>query len=613
MAPRDSRRERLERCDSPDSRGHWQTTGVVRRVVLLTLTIAQTWIATDFLATVLPYSGRHVLEIAILTLFAILFGWISAGFWTAMAGVALVMLGRDRYAITRSARHVSPLPEDARTAIVVPVRNEDTDRVFAGLHATYRSLERAGALQSFDFYVLSDTNNAPVRAAEMAAWRALCKATDGAARIFYRARKHHIKRKSGNIADFCRRWGANYQYMVVLDADSVMSGDCLTVLVRLMEANPNAGIIQSAPIAVGRDTLYARVQQFATRMYGPIYTAGLHFWQLGEAHYWGHNAIIRVAPFMRHCALSRLPGRGALSGEILSHDFVEAALMRRAGWAVWIAYDLPGSYEETPPNLQDELTRDQRWCHGNLINSRFTVMPGLHAAHRFMFMTGVMAYLAAPLWLVLLALSTALLAVHTLGTPRYFVAPYQLFPLWPEWHPYRAIALFSATAVILFLPKVAAILVALRRDASGFGGPIRLLASAFMEWVLSALLAPIRMLFHARFVVAALLGRRTSWKSPTRADTETSWRDALSRHGGHTVLGIAWALFVFELSPPFLLWLAPVVGALVISIPLAAYTSRVASGKRSRRWGFFMIPEESRPPIEIQAVRDASTAGCPAS
>src|SRR2546430_12814145 len=223
--------------------------------------------------------------------------------------------------------------------------------------------------------------------------------------------------------------------MVVLDADSVMSGDCLTRLVRLMEANPGAGIIQTAPRAVGGETLYARMQQSATRFYGPLFTAGLHFGQLGESHYWGHNAIIRVAPFMRHCALRRLPGRGSLSGEILSHDFVEAALMRRGGWAVWIAYDLPGSYEEMPPNLIDELSRDRRWCQGNLMNFRLFMMKGLHIAHRAVFMSGVMAYLSALFWFMFLILSTTLLAVHTLIQPINLFQSLQLFPLLPQRHP----------------------------------------------------------------------------------------------------------------------------------------------------------------------------------
>src|SRR4029079_11951490 len=186
-----------------------------------------------------------------------------------------------------------------------------------------------------------------------------------------------------------------------------------------------------------------------------------------------HNAIIRVAPFIRYCALGRLPGRGALSGEILSHDFVEAALMRRAGWGVWIAYDLAGSYEEMPPNLIDELSRDRRWCQGNLMNFRLFWMKGLHPAHRAVFMTGVLAYLSAPLWFLFLILSTALLALHTLSPPKYFIQPFQLFPLWPEWRPERAIALFGSTATLLFLPKILSVLLIVCDGARAYGGARR--------------------------------------------------------------------------------------------------------------------------------------------
>ena len=225
----------------------------------------------------------------------------------------------------------------------------------------------------------------------------------------------------------------------------------------------------AAPPAATRSTRACSSSR--PRVYGPLFTAGLHFWQLGESHYWGHNAIIRVAPFIRHCALGRLPGSGALSGEILSHDFVEAALMRRAGWGVWIAYDLPGSYEEMPPNLIDELKRDRRWCQGNLMNFRLVLMKGLHPAHRAVFMTGVMAYLSAPLWFLFLVLSTALLAVHTLSTPQYFVEPYQLFPLWPEWRPEWALRLARRDgARCCSCPRSSRVLLISGRAARSFGG-----------------------------------------------------------------------------------------------------------------------------------------------
>jgi membrane glycosyltransferase len=611
MAPHPWQRTLLQRLmgkrgegesgEAPDpSSFWWHRTALFRRICLLGLVVLQTVIATNFMGSILPYQGRQPLEIAIVVLFAILFGWVSAGFWTAIAGFAILIGRGDRYAISRTAPADDPIGEDARTAIVMPIYNENVARVFAGLRATYESLERSGHLRYFDFFVLSDSTDPDTCIAETHAWLRLCRAVGGFGRVFYRRRQHRIKRKSGNIADFCRRWGKNYRYMVVFDADSVMTGGCLARLVQLMEANPKAGIIQTAPRASGRDTLYARVQQFANRAYGPLFTAGLHFWQLGESHYWGHNAIIRVEPFMQHCALSRLPGHGALSGEILSHDFVEAALMRRAGWAVWLAYDLSGSYEEMPPNLVDELTRDRRWCQGNLMNFRLFLLQGLHPAHRAVFMTGVMAYLSAPLWFLFLALSTALLAVHTLALPQYFIQPFQLFPVWPEWRPERAIALFGTTATLLFLPKILSIALILRHGARAYGGKMHVITSGLAESLFSALLAPIRMLFHTQFVTGALTGLTVQWKSPPREDAETGWSEALRRHGWHTLLGSVWAAGVYWLNPSYLWWLAPIVGALMVSIPLSVFSSRVSQGRATRRDGYFLIPEELYPPEEIQ-------------
>ncbi|SNT18079.1 membrane glycosyltransferase [Noviherbaspirillum humi] len=590
-----------ERDDAPHPRGQWRLIGTIRRFMLLALMLAQTVVATWFMSQVLPYQGKAFSEMALLALFALLFCWVSAGFWTALAGFLVLARGKDRFAI---ASHVDPaaaIPPEARTAIVMPICNEDVARVMAGLRATYESLARTGDLKRFDFFLLSDSSGGDVRAAELSAWAELCKAVDGFGRIFYRHRKRRVKRKSGNIDDFCRRWGSDYRYMIVLDADSVMSGDCLTRLVRLMEAHPGAGIIQTLPVAAGRDTLYARIQQFASRVYGPLFTAGLHYWQLGESHYWGHNAILRLEPLMRHCALSPLPGRGSLAGEILSHDFVEAALMRRAGWGVWIAYDLPGSYEEMPPNLLDELKRDRRWCHGNLMNFRLLTARGMHPVHRAVFITGVMAYLSAPLWALFLALSTGMLALHTLTVPEYFVEPRQLFPIWPQWHPEKALALFSATATLLFLPKLLSVLLICARGAREFGGALRLCAGMLLEMLFSMLLAPVRMLFHTRFVIGAFLGWALHWKSPPRADSETGWREALEKHGWMMLLGLAWGAGVYWLNPSFVWWLLPIAGGLFLSAPVSVLSSRVSLGRWFRRGRLFTIPEELTPPPELQA------------
>jgi membrane glycosyltransferase len=593
---------------SPNGRG--RIAARRRRAVLALLTAGATAIATWAMTSVLPYHGRRPLEIAILALFAVLFFWVSAGFWTAMMGFVVLLRGGDRYAISATASGDVSLDASARTAVVMPICNEDVARVFAGLRATYDSVVRAGDIANFDFFVLSDSSEPDLRVAEVEAWFRLCREAGAFGRFFYRWRRHRIKRKSGNIADFCRRWGRDYRYMVVLDADSVMSGACLGRLARLMEANPDAGIIQSAPRAAGRETLHARIQQFANRVYGPLFTAGLHFWQLGEAHYWGHNAIIRIAPFMRHCALGRLPRRGRTPVEILSHDFVEAALMRRAGWGVWIAYDLPGSYEEMPPNLLDELKRDRRWSQGNLINARLLLAEGLHAAHRAVFAIGVMAYLSSPLWFLFLLLSTALAAIHTLVPPQYFTQPYQLFPDWPEWHVTWAVLLFAATSVMLFAPKILSVAL-LWRGSDPYGGALRLVAGVLGEMLYSMLLAPIRMLFHTQFVIATLAGWHAGWQSPPRSDEATTWREALQRHGWHTVLGAVWTALVYWLNVAYLWWLLPIIVPLLLAIPLSVWSSRASVGRRFRDAGVFVIPEEAEPPRELLSVRQRLVQAAP--
>ncbi|MGO3005342.1 MAG: glucans biosynthesis glucosyltransferase MdoH, partial [Halomonas sp.] len=426
----------------------WRWVATRRRWILLVLIFGQSIIAANQMRTVLPSQGQQWLEITILSLFVLLFAWVSAGFWTALMGFFQLLRGNDRYAIDSEVGD-EPIHAEARTALLVPICNEDVARVFAGVRATLESLRSTGNDQHFDIFILSDTFDADIAIQESYAWLAMCRDLEAFGQVFYRRRQRRVKRKSGNLDDFCRRWGALYRYMLVLDADSVMSGKCLTRLVQMMEVHSKAGIIQTAPRASGRLNLYARMQQFATRVYGPLFTAGLHFWQLGESHYWGHNAIIRLAPFMRHCMLAPLPGKGSMSGEILSHDFVEAALMRSAGWGVWIAYRLEGSYEEMPPNLLDELNRDRRWCHGNLMNFRLFFSKGIHPVHRAVFLTGLMSYLSAPLWCLFLVLSTALLAVHTFGTPNYFPEPGMLFPVWPQWNPTLAVGLFGVTALLL--------------------------------------------------------------------------------------------------------------------------------------------------------------------
>lgn len=581
----------------------WGKVAQRRRTLLLLLVLGPTAVAGLTMASLLPGGGRAPLEAALALVYSVLFAWVSIGFWTSLAGFIILMRRFDRHAVTNVRERDAPVREDVRTAVLFPVCNEDMDRVLAGLAATYRSLEAAGGLPAFDFHILSDTADPDAWVEEELAWRRVRDLLGGHGRIFYRRRRVNQKRKSGNVADFCRRFGRRYTYMVVFDADSVMSGQALTRMVSIMERRRNVGILQSAPAAFGRETLLARAAQFAGRLQGPLFAAGLHCWQLGDAPFWGHNAIIRVRPFMRHCALPRLPGRPPLGGDILSHDFVEAALMRRAGWSVWLAHDLPGSWEELPPTLLDELKRDRRWCVGNLQHLRLVFTRGIFPAHRALFLNGVMSYGSALLWFVFLALSTVVAITHAVVEPAYFTEARTLFPVWPVWEPLWALLLLAGTGMLLFLPKLLAVLLALLRgEARLFGGTLRLLAGVLAEVLLSTLLAPVRMLFHSRFVFMTLLGRQVGWGAQTRDDRGTSWSEAVRFHGPSSLLGLAWGLALALYNPEFLLWISPIIAALVLSMPLSVLTGRRSAGLAARKLGLFSTPAETAPPPEIAAV-----------
>jgi membrane glycosyltransferase len=590
------------------SRRHLRWTRVAhrRRVLLAFLVLIPSIVASGFMVNVLPHQGRTWLEVAIVLFFGALFGWISIGFWTALFGFLILVTRRDRFAITGlKADDRDAIDPSARTAIVMPICEEPVDRVFAGLRAIHRSLERAGVLRHFHFFVLSDTAEPSTAVKEEEAWFDWCRACDGFDRIFYRRRKVRLKRKSGNVADFCRRWGKQYRYMVMLDADSLMSGETLVRLVRLMEKHPDVGMVQTAPTAVNRRSLFARVQQFASRVYGPMFAAGLHYWQLGDGQYWGHNTIIRVAPFMDHCGLSRLPGKPPLGGEIMSHDFVEAALMGRAGWTLWLAYDLGGSYEEVPSTLLEEMARDRRWCQGNLQHLRLLFTEGLFGAHRALFLNGVLSYVSALLWFAFLTLSTVEAIWNALAEPEYFPHGPSLFPEWPVWRPEWAFSLLAVTAMILFLPKLLSIvLIVLTRRRKLYGGAFRLFVSVVIEILLSSLFAPIRMVFHSRFVVQNLTGRTVSWRSQERHDAQTGWSEAARRHGFDTIFATAWGATLFWLNPGYFWWVTPIIAALLLSVPLSVYASRSTIGDRARRWGLFLIPEENSPPPELRDLLD---------
>ena len=568
----------------------WQAAATQRRRILITLVFALgagalwlQWPSPD--ASPLGVSATATWHALLGALLAV---WVGVGFVTALMG-AWVLLRADRHGIALREPH-APISRDARTAIVMPICNEDVATVYSGLLATCESLAATGALPLFDVYLLSDTSDPAIRAAELRAWQQLREVLGDApvgagARIFYRWRRRRTRRKAGNVADFCRRWGANYRYMVVLDADSVMHGDTLVALVRLMEQNPRAGLVQTLPQAFGQRSLHARLQQFANRTTGRLFALGMAYWQLGESHYWGHNAIVRVEPFMRHCGLGLLSGRGGLAGEILSHDFVEAALLRRAGWEVWLAPQLGGSWEQHPANLLEELQRDRRWCQGNLQNARLMAEPGFSGAHRTMLGVGALSYLVAPLWLLFVALGWAHGAAAT-----------------------AAGALWLAMLALLLLPRLLGVLaVQLRGEQRLFGGTLRLWLGALVELLASTLQAPLRMLAHSTFVLGALTGLRLQWKSPARAAMAVRWRDATARVGVLVAPALALLLLALHLRPAYSPHLLALLLPLLLAVPLVVWSA--APGGAMRRAGLLAVPEEFAASRTLPAVaRPAAVA-----
>ncbi len=576
-----------------------------RRAAFFGLTLLTSGLASFLFEDILSANGLSPLEGAGIALFFGLFTWIAGAFWTAVAGFVIRLAGGDPRVI--SAAEAAGLTVRNRVALVMPVYNEDPDRVFAGIDAVWTSLAGEPEQAAFDLFVLSDTRKPDIAAAEEAAWSALVARHGAGGRIFYRRRAENTGRKAGNIADFVRRWGGAYEHMIVLDADSVMTGHALATLARLMDAHPEVGIIQTAPLPAGRDTLFARMVQFAARLNGPMLSSGLAYWQLGESNYWGHNAILRLAPFARSCGLPRLPGGAPLGGEILSHDFVEAAFMRRAGFQVWLLADLEGSWEEVPSNIIDFAARDRRWAQGNLQHSNVIPMRGLHWLSRLHMFTGILSYATSPIWFAVLILSSILTCEAALHPHHYFQpGMYTLFPSWPDYRDGEIDFLLSGTIAVLLLPKLLGFTLALIKPAlrRGFGGTVRLMASLLLEQLFSILLAPPMMVFHSTFVVSTLAGKPVTWNAQERGDRGVGLLEALWRHKWHMLLGIAWGAAILLIAPKFIWWMTPVLAGLLLSAPLTALSSRAGVGRFARRCGLLLTPEELAPPRELALLRE---------
>ncbi|MCD9033891.1 glucans biosynthesis glucosyltransferase MdoH [Luteimonas sp. Y-2-2-4F] len=562
-----------------------------RRAAVIGVAAVLTLVATYQIWWLLRAGGTSVAEGLLLVIFVALFAWIVQSFVSTLAGF-LVMLQRRPARLGLDPRAPLPTPRQ-RTALLMPTYNEDPARLMSGLQASCESLIATGRADQFDVFVLSDTRKPELQAAEEAEFALLRERLGDRLRLWYRRREDNRERKAGNIADWVRRWGGAWPKFLILDADSLMTGQTLVRLADAMERHDDVALIQTLPVIVNGHSLFARMQQFSGRVYGPVIAYGVAWWHGAESNYWGHNAMIRTRAFAAHCGLPKLEGPTPFGGHVLSHDFVEAAMMRRGGWALHMVPGLPGSYEEGPPSLTDMLVRDRRWCQGNLQHGGVLPARGLHWVSRWHMLIGIGHYLTAPLWAMLMLIGLALPLLALEPGQGYSAGRY-----WMQQDADRFLWVFALTMSMLLAPKLFGYLATvLDRDMRrGCGGALRAAAGVLLETVLAALMAPVTMYVQCRGVAEVLAGKDSGWDSQRRDDGTQPLSSLVRTYGGTTFLGLLALVASLSISPGLAAWMSPVILGLLCSIPIVMLTSSPAAGQWLKRRRIFSTPEELDPP-----------------
>lgn len=592
---------------------------IVARLLVFGGTAVATWVGALEMIAAVEVGGITFLEYIYLGLFVITFGWIAFAAVSAVNGLLFSLLGKALTIVPAlpcsgheadASAPAEPAERPRLTALVMPVYNEDPVHTAAALQAMAEALAAVGEAGGFEIVVISDSTNGDMWIRETMTYRQLRADLADIMPVWYRRRWLNTARKAGNVADFIRRWGGRYDCFLVLDADSVLTAETIIGLNRAMAADHSLGMLQSVPSLAGGETLFARLQQFAGAVYGPVVAEGLAVWSGDDGNYWGHNAIIRTRAFAETAGLPDLRGRKPFGGHILSHDFVEAALMRRAGWRVRMDPSLSGSYEASPPSLLDVATRDRRWAQGNLQHVGVIGARGLRWPNRVHLATGIMSYLSASLWLMLIATGIALAAQARFIRPEYFAEDYQLYPNWPRFDSERMLFVFLGTMGVLLLPKFIGYLRALfsRTRRLAAGGFFNLTISVLFETILSALYAPIMMLIQNHHLLDILRGRDSGWSAQRRGGGGDGWRSIARLHRWHTTAGLALLIGLGINDMHLLAWMSPVVAGLVLSIPLSWMSGRAGFGIFLRRLGLLLVESETTPPSVIKRRDEIVTA-----
>jgi membrane glycosyltransferase len=564
------------------------------RPVLFFLCVGLSMAGLIWLALVaLSPGGIGLVDVILVTLFAVTLPWYVIGFWNATIGFLIMRWARDPVAaiLPVAARIRGDEPITASTAVVLCIRNEPPERIVRMLESMLQGLVARGVGERFHVYVLSDTDGSDIAAAEDACFAALAAAWHGRIAVTYRRRVQNIAFKAGNIGDFCVRWGKDHDFAIMLDADSVMTVDLVLKLVRIMQIDPRLGILQTLVIGMPSASPFARIFQFGMRLSMRSYTIGSAWWQGDCGPYWGHNAIVRIAPFMTHCQLPVLGEDALVKGHVLSHDQVEAALMRRAGYAVRVLAGEGSSFEQNPPTLVEFIRRDLRWCQGNMQYWHFLRMPGLRPVSRYQLAFAILMFLGSPAWIGLLLIGSAAAALAP--TPADFM----------RWD--AGVAGLILVLAMWFAPNVATVTDVLTRAKLRhlFGGGVRFSASFMITVVFVVLVAPIMWTSHTLFLARLLCGRTLDWGAPARHDHAVPWSLALRQFWPQTLVGLAPVLLLAAAAPAALPYALLIAGGPLLSIPLAVLTASPALGRTLIALGLDRLPEETMPPPELRALK----------
>ncbi|MEL6683239.1 MAG: glucans biosynthesis glucosyltransferase MdoH [Pseudomonadota bacterium] len=519
---------------------------------MLTLTIVN-WLSLD---------GLTVLEGLVVALIALTFIWVSLSVSTVLLGLT------KRVLYPCFTQHTKGRGAAQDIALLMPIYNEVPWEVFGNASAMLLELAQGQSKDRYTLFILSDTTDPEIAEQEHKAFMALKAGAPQGFDVFYRRRAENTDKKTGNLTDWIQNWGAEYEAMLVLDADSLMSGAAIRQLAHELSAHPEAGLIQSFPHLIGAETLFGRMQQFSNAVYGWLLAEGLAVWAQSEGNYWGHNAIIRTRAFADSARLPYMRGHRGRQDLILSHDFVEAGMLRRAGWAVRFLPRAGGSFEETPQTLIDYALRDRRWCQGNLQHLRILTVRGFHPVSRFHLLQGAVAFLLSPAWFVVI-LIWSLIGAMPENTVSYFNSANPLQPIWPDAEPVDGLLVLLFIYAMLLMPKIigTCALSFRGRTRADYGGWHNLVGTALIEILCSILYAPVMMVQQTIAVIYALFGWSRSWVPQNRSGVGYSWGQIFRFHIVETVTGIIMVSGI--LTGEMSLWLAPIAFSLVLAVPLS--------------------------------------------